>query len=136
MLAAWLTTLPGTGGARGAPRMKLAFVGADADRQWLTAVLDRISHDFGSRVDLRPDGMLALPGASLSGTVSKMRNRSDARAWGLPLPIPRPCTRLPLRRVMWVDLLAGEADTQEGVRGDGRGGAGEEAPEGVRAVAG
>jgi poly-gamma-glutamate capsule biosynthesis protein CapA/YwtB (metallophosphatase superfamily) len=31
-----------------------------ADRQWLAAVLDRISHDFGSRVDLRPDGMLAL----------------------------------------------------------------------------
>jgi hypothetical protein len=31
-----------------------------ADRQWLTAVVDRISHDFGSRVDLRPDGMLAL----------------------------------------------------------------------------
>ena len=89
--------------------MKLAFVGADAaarggsarvrfgagqvratpshldtpaaDRQWLTAVLDRISHDFGSRVDLPPDGMLALPGASLSGTVGKMRSRSDARAW-------------------------------------------------------
>jgi poly-gamma-glutamate capsule biosynthesis protein CapA/YwtB (metallophosphatase superfamily) len=31
-----------------------------ADRQWLTAILDRISHGFGSRVDLRPDGMLAL----------------------------------------------------------------------------
>jgi poly-gamma-glutamate synthesis protein (capsule biosynthesis protein) len=31
-----------------------------ADRQWLTAILDRISRDFGSRVDLRPDGMLAL----------------------------------------------------------------------------
>jgi len=31
-----------------------------ADRQWLTAVLDRISRGFGSRVDLRPDGMLAL----------------------------------------------------------------------------
>jgi poly-gamma-glutamate synthesis protein (capsule biosynthesis protein) len=31
-----------------------------ADRQWLSAVLDRISRDFGSRVDLRPDGMLAL----------------------------------------------------------------------------
>ena len=31
-----------------------------ADRQWLTAVLDRISHGFGSRIDLRPDGMLAL----------------------------------------------------------------------------
>jgi poly-gamma-glutamate synthesis protein (capsule biosynthesis protein) len=31
-----------------------------ADRKWLTATLDRISHGFGSRVDLRPDGMLAL----------------------------------------------------------------------------
>ena len=33
---------------------------AAADRRWLSAVLDRISRDFGSRVDLRPDGMLAL----------------------------------------------------------------------------
>jgi len=31
-----------------------------ADRHWLTAVLDRISRGFGSRVDLQPDGMLAL----------------------------------------------------------------------------
>jgi poly-gamma-glutamate capsule biosynthesis protein CapA/YwtB (metallophosphatase superfamily) len=31
-----------------------------ADRQWLTAVLDRISRGFGSRVDLQPDGTLAL----------------------------------------------------------------------------
>jgi poly-gamma-glutamate synthesis protein (capsule biosynthesis protein) len=31
-----------------------------ADRQWLRTVLDRISRGFGSRVDLRPDGMLAL----------------------------------------------------------------------------
>jgi len=31
-----------------------------ADRQWLKAILERISRDFGSRVDLRPDGMLAL----------------------------------------------------------------------------
>ena len=31
-----------------------------ADRQWLTTVLDRISQGFGSRVDLQPDGMLAL----------------------------------------------------------------------------
>jgi poly-gamma-glutamate capsule biosynthesis protein CapA/YwtB (metallophosphatase superfamily) len=31
-----------------------------ADRQWLRTVLDRISREFGSRVDLRPDGMLAL----------------------------------------------------------------------------
>jgi poly-gamma-glutamate capsule biosynthesis protein CapA/YwtB (metallophosphatase superfamily) len=30
------------------------------DRQWLTAILDRISQGFGSRLDLRPDGMLAL----------------------------------------------------------------------------
>jgi len=30
------------------------------DRQWLSAVLDRISRGFGSRVDLRPDGMLTL----------------------------------------------------------------------------
>ena len=31
-----------------------------ADRQWLRTVVDRISRDFGSRVDLRPDGMLTL----------------------------------------------------------------------------
>jgi poly-gamma-glutamate capsule biosynthesis protein CapA/YwtB (metallophosphatase superfamily) len=31
-----------------------------ASRQWLAAILDRISRRFGSRVDLRPDGMLAL----------------------------------------------------------------------------
>ena len=31
-----------------------------ADRQWLRTVLERISHDLGSRVDLRPDGMLVL----------------------------------------------------------------------------
>ena len=31
-----------------------------ADRQWLRTVLDQISRGFGSRVDLRPDGMLAL----------------------------------------------------------------------------
>jgi poly-gamma-glutamate capsule biosynthesis protein CapA/YwtB (metallophosphatase superfamily) len=31
-----------------------------ADRQWLRTILDRISHDFGSRIDLRPDGMLVL----------------------------------------------------------------------------
>jgi poly-gamma-glutamate capsule biosynthesis protein CapA/YwtB (metallophosphatase superfamily) len=31
-----------------------------ADRQWLRTVLDRISRDFGSRVELRPDGMLAF----------------------------------------------------------------------------
>lgn len=31
-----------------------------ADRAWLRAVLDRISRGFGSRVELQPDGMLAL----------------------------------------------------------------------------
>jgi poly-gamma-glutamate capsule biosynthesis protein CapA/YwtB (metallophosphatase superfamily) len=31
-----------------------------ADRQRLTAVLNRISRGFGSRIDLQPDGMLAL----------------------------------------------------------------------------
>ena len=31
-----------------------------ADRQWLRAVLNRISSRFGSRVDLQPDGMLTL----------------------------------------------------------------------------
>jgi poly-gamma-glutamate capsule biosynthesis protein CapA/YwtB (metallophosphatase superfamily) len=46
-----------------ARRMRLHHAPA-ADRQWLTTVLDRISQGFGSRVDLRPDGMLALaPGA-------------------------------------------------------------------------
>jgi poly-gamma-glutamate capsule biosynthesis protein CapA/YwtB (metallophosphatase superfamily) len=34
------------------------------DRQWLRAVLDRISRGFGSRVDLEPDGMLVLRAAS------------------------------------------------------------------------
>jgi poly-gamma-glutamate capsule biosynthesis protein CapA/YwtB (metallophosphatase superfamily) len=42
-----------------ARRMRLHPAPA-ADRQWLSALLDRISRDFGSRVDLRPDGMLAL----------------------------------------------------------------------------
>lgn len=78
---------PGTGrlaALRMAPmqarQMRLHHAPA-ADRQWLTAVLDRISHDFGSRVDLRAGGMLALPGASLSGTAGKMRSRGDARVW-------------------------------------------------------
>jgi poly-gamma-glutamate capsule biosynthesis protein CapA/YwtB (metallophosphatase superfamily) len=31
-----------------------------ADRQWLATILDRISSSFGSRIDLQPDGMLAL----------------------------------------------------------------------------
>ena len=31
-----------------------------ADQQWLRTVLERISYSFGSRVDLQPDGMLAL----------------------------------------------------------------------------
>jgi poly-gamma-glutamate synthesis protein (capsule biosynthesis protein) len=38
---------------------------SEADSQWLRTVLQRASHRFGSRVDLQPDGMLALrPGAS------------------------------------------------------------------------
>ena len=40
-------------------RMRLHQAPA-ADRQWLRTVLDQISRSFGSRVDLRPDGMLAL----------------------------------------------------------------------------
>ena len=31
-----------------------------ADAHWLRAVLERASRRFGSRVDLRPDGLLAL----------------------------------------------------------------------------
>jgi poly-gamma-glutamate capsule biosynthesis protein CapA/YwtB (metallophosphatase superfamily) len=57
---------PGTGqlaALRMAPmrarQMRLHHAPA-ADRRWLRAVLDRISHGFGSRVDLQPDGMLAL----------------------------------------------------------------------------
>ena len=42
-----------------ARKMRLYHAPA-AERQWLTAVLDRISQCFGSRIDLRPDGMLAL----------------------------------------------------------------------------
>jgi poly-gamma-glutamate capsule biosynthesis protein CapA/YwtB (metallophosphatase superfamily) len=42
-----------------ARRMRLHLAPA-ADRQWLRTVLDRISRGFGSRVDLQPDGMLAL----------------------------------------------------------------------------
>jgi poly-gamma-glutamate capsule biosynthesis protein CapA/YwtB (metallophosphatase superfamily) len=42
-----------------ARRMRLQPAPA-ADRQWLRTVLDRISRRFGSRVDLQPDGMLAL----------------------------------------------------------------------------
>ncbi len=38
---------------------------AVADAQWLATVLERASRRFGSRVDLRPDGLLALrPGGS------------------------------------------------------------------------
>ena len=37
---------------------------------------------------------------------------------------------------MWVDLLADQAHSHEGVSSDDRGSAGEQAPEGVRAVAG
>jgi poly-gamma-glutamate synthesis protein (capsule biosynthesis protein) len=57
---------PGTGqltALRMAPmqasKMRLRHA-SDADRQWLTAVLDRISQGFGSRIDLQPDGMLTL----------------------------------------------------------------------------
>jgi poly-gamma-glutamate capsule biosynthesis protein CapA/YwtB (metallophosphatase superfamily) len=57
---------PGTGQlaalqmvAMRARKMRLYQAPAE-DRQWLRAVLDRISGRFGSRVDLRPDGMLAL----------------------------------------------------------------------------
>ena len=42
-----------------ARRMRLQLAPA-ADRQWLRTVLDRISRRVGSRVDLQPDGMLAL----------------------------------------------------------------------------
>ena len=42
-----------------ARKMRLGQAPA-ADRQWLRAVLDRISRGFGTRVDLRPDGMLAV----------------------------------------------------------------------------
>ena len=42
-----------------ARRMRLEQAPA-ADRQWLRTVVDRISRDFGSRVELRPDGMLIL----------------------------------------------------------------------------
>jgi poly-gamma-glutamate synthesis protein (capsule biosynthesis protein) len=41
-----------------ARKMRLHHAPA-ADRRWLKTVLDRISRGFGSRVDLRPDGMLA-----------------------------------------------------------------------------
>src|SRR5215469_4457146 len=37
---------------------------------------------------------------------------------------------------MWIDLLPGQAEAQEGVGGDGGGGAGQQPPEGVGAVAG
>jgi poly-gamma-glutamate capsule biosynthesis protein CapA/YwtB (metallophosphatase superfamily) len=41
-----------------------------AERRWLRAVLDRMSRGFGSRVDLRPDGILTLnpaPARTLAG---------------------------------------------------------------------
>jgi len=37
--------------------------------------------------------------------------------------------------VRWVDLFCGEADAHQGVGGDGRCGSGEQAPEGVGAMA-
>jgi poly-gamma-glutamate capsule biosynthesis protein CapA/YwtB (metallophosphatase superfamily) len=42
-----------------ARKMRLDQAPAE-DRQWLSAVLDRISRGFGSRIDLQSDGMLAL----------------------------------------------------------------------------
>jgi poly-gamma-glutamate synthesis protein (capsule biosynthesis protein) len=42
-----------------ARKMRLHLAPA-ADRQWLRTVLDRISHRFGSQVDLQSDGMLTL----------------------------------------------------------------------------
>jgi poly-gamma-glutamate capsule biosynthesis protein CapA/YwtB (metallophosphatase superfamily) len=62
---------PGTGtlaALRMAPmrarRMRLHWAPA-ADAQWLRRALERASRRFGSRVDLQPDGLLALrPGAS------------------------------------------------------------------------
>ncbi len=62
---------PGTGtlaGLRMAPvrARKLRLRRApEPDAQWLRAALERASRRFGSRVDLQPDGLLALrPGAS------------------------------------------------------------------------
>jgi poly-gamma-glutamate capsule biosynthesis protein CapA/YwtB (metallophosphatase superfamily) len=47
-----------------AKRMRLHRASA-ADAHWLRAVLEGASHRFGSRVDLQPDGLLALrPGGS------------------------------------------------------------------------
>ncbi|MFC4061205.1 CapA family protein [Planomonospora corallina] len=40
-------------------RMRLCHA-SDADRAWLRDVLDRVCRDFGSGVDLEPDGALAL----------------------------------------------------------------------------
>jgi len=38
---------------------------AAADAQWLAAALEEASRRFGSRIDLQPDGLLALrPGRS------------------------------------------------------------------------
>jgi poly-gamma-glutamate synthesis protein (capsule biosynthesis protein) len=54
-----------------------------ADRQWLRTVLDRISRDFGSRVDLRPDGMLALrppPRAQLAAEVTRHQGSDQGRS--------------------------------------------------------
>ena len=57
---------PGTGALaalRMAPaqarKMRLHRAAA-ADAQWLAAALERASRRFGSRVDLQPDGLLAL----------------------------------------------------------------------------
>ena len=54
-----------------------------ADRQWLRTVLERISRGFGSRVDLRPDGMLALrppPRAQLAAEVTRHQGSDQGRS--------------------------------------------------------
>src|SRR6266566_6305546 len=82
-------------------------------------------------------GLIRYPGETLRPARSHRARRA-----GSP-PGVAACVfvvaRSPLRRVMWVDLCRGEpgqVEPQQGVGGDGRGGAGEQAPEGVRAVAG
>jgi poly-gamma-glutamate synthesis protein (capsule biosynthesis protein) len=76
---------PGTGqlaALRMAPmhaeKMRLRHAPA-ADRQWLTAILDRISHGFGTRIDLRPDGMLALRAAPPAQRAARKGNSVDRK---------------------------------------------------------
>ena len=61
----WFVTVgPGTDpGIRMVPLQsrRMRLVGAsEEDSEWLRGVLDRIGHDFGSRVDREPDGVLTL----------------------------------------------------------------------------